>query len=81
MGLKEKAIEMSEIYRKNPKVEAIILAGSVARKLEDEHSDIELHILWSMPPENEDRKGLLTILVEQFCHIILMRKKNGRKRI
>ena len=47
---------MSEIYRKNPKVEAIILAGSVARKLEDEHSDIELHILWSMPPEDEDRK-------------------------
>ncbi|MCU5704234.1 DUF4037 domain-containing protein [Bacillus wiedmannii] len=57
MGLKEKAIEMSEIYRRNPKVETIILAGSVARKLEDEHSDIELHILWSMPPEDEDRKG------------------------
>lgn len=57
MGLKEKAIEMSEIYRQNPKVEAIILAGSVARKLEDEHSDIELHILWSMPPEDDDRKG------------------------
>jgi len=50
--LKEKAIEMSEVYRQNPKVEAIILAGSVARKLEDEHSDIELHILWSMPPED-----------------------------
>lgn len=57
MGLKEKAIEMSEIYRKNPKVEAIILAGSVARKLEDEHSDIELHILWSTPPEDEDRRA------------------------
>ncbi|MGR3777821.1 DUF4037 domain-containing protein [Bacillus paramycoides] len=57
MGLKEKAIEMSEIYRENPKVEAIILAGSVARKLEDEHSDIELHILWSSPPEDEDRQG------------------------
>ncbi|MCW9130110.1 DUF4037 domain-containing protein [Bacillus paramycoides] len=57
MGLKEKAIEMSEIYRQNPKVEAIILAGSVARKLEDEHSDIELHILWSAPPEDEDRQG------------------------
>ncbi|EJR59957.1 hypothetical protein IIO_03316 [Bacillus cereus VD115] len=56
MGLREKAIEMSEIYRKNPKIEAIILAGSVARKLEDEHSDIELHILWSEPPEDEDRK-------------------------
>ncbi|MED1104457.1 DUF4037 domain-containing protein [Bacillus paramycoides] len=57
MGLKEKAIEMSEIYRENPKVEAIILAGSVARKLKDEHSDIELHILWSSPPEDEDRQG------------------------
>lgn len=57
MGLKEKAIEMSEIYRQNKKVEAIILAGSVARKLEDEHSDIELHILWSEPPEDEERLG------------------------
>ncbi len=57
MGLKEKAIEMAEIYRGNPKVEAIILAGSVARKLEDEHSDIELHILWSEPPEDEDRRA------------------------
>ncbi|WP_156576096.1 DUF4037 domain-containing protein [Bacillus luti] len=57
MGLKEKAIEMSEIYRGNPKVEAIILAGSVARKLEDEHSDIELHVLWSEPPEDEDRRA------------------------
>ncbi|WP_439019941.1 DUF4037 domain-containing protein [Bacillus thuringiensis] len=57
MRLKEKAIEMSEIYRGNPKVEAIILAGSVARKLEDEHSDIELHILWSEPPEDEERRA------------------------
>ncbi|WP_219376219.1 DUF4037 domain-containing protein [Bacillus mycoides] len=57
MRLKEKAIEMSEIYRQNQKVEAIILAGSVARKLEDEHSDIELHILWSEPPEDEERLG------------------------
>ncbi|OFD62762.1 hypothetical protein BWGOE6_18250 [Bacillus mycoides] len=57
MGLKEKAIEISEIYRENPKVEAIILAGSVARKLEDEHSDIELHILWSAPPEDEERQN------------------------
>ncbi|MDZ5607816.1 DUF4037 domain-containing protein [Bacillus pseudomycoides] len=37
MQLIEKAIEMAEIYKQNSKVEAIILAGSVARKLEDEH--------------------------------------------
>ncbi|KFN01937.1 DUF4037 domain-containing protein [Bacillus clarus] len=57
MQLRKKAIEMAAIYKQNPKVEAIILAGSVARKLEDEHSDIELHILWSVPPEDEDRQN------------------------
>ena len=81
VGLKEKAIEMSEIYRGNPKVEAIILAGSVARKLEDEHSDIELHILWSEPPEDEDRRAPINSIDGQFCHIILTRKKNGQKHI
>ena len=48
MGLKEKAIEMSEIYRQNQKVEAIILAGSVARKLEDEHSTILNYIFYGL---------------------------------
>lgn len=81
MGLKEKAIEMSEIYRKNPKVEAIILAGSVARKLEDEHSDIELHILWSTPPKMRIVGPLFIILMGKYYRIIRMRKKNGRKRI
>ncbi|TKV46541.1 hypothetical protein C1I58_23935, partial [Bacillus sp. PIC28] len=73
MGLKEKAIEMSEIYRKNPKVEAIILAGSVARKLEDEHSDIELHILW-LSNRWHNRKALLKrkdwlMLYDVICEV------------
>ncbi|WIY62846.1 DUF4037 domain-containing protein [Bacillus arachidis] len=56
MQLIDKAIEMTAIYKQNPKIEAIILAGSVARKLQDEHSDIELHILWSASPADADRQ-------------------------
>ncbi|WJE51704.1 DUF4037 domain-containing protein [Bacillus cereus] len=57
MNLMQKAIDMAEIYKQNPKVEAILLAGSVSRNWQDENSDIELHILWSAPPEDEDRGG------------------------
>ncbi|WP_085520610.1 DUF4037 domain-containing protein [Tuberibacillus sp. Marseille-P3662] len=56
MNLFQKAKEMSAIYRDNPKVEAIILAGSVSKNLQDEHSDIELHILWSTSPTDDDRQ-------------------------
>ncbi|MDZ5479803.1 DUF4037 domain-containing protein [Bacillus thuringiensis] len=57
MNLMQKAIEMTEIYKQNSKIEAILLAGSVSRNWQDEHSDIELHILWSAPPEDKDREG------------------------
>ncbi|MCC2250460.1 DUF4037 domain-containing protein [Virgibacillus sp. AGTR] len=56
MDLFKKAIDMSKIYRENEKVEAIILAGSVSKNLQDEYSDIELHILWSNSPTDEDRQ-------------------------
>ncbi|MGE8207308.1 DUF4037 domain-containing protein [Heyndrickxia sp. NPDC080065] len=55
MNLIQKSKEIAEVYKQNPKIEAIILAGSVSRNLQDENSDIELHILWSTPPEDEDR--------------------------
>ncbi|MFA1822739.1 DUF4037 domain-containing protein [Virgibacillus oceani] len=57
MDLYKKSIDMLALYMKNPKVEAIILAGSVSRNLQDEHSDIELHILWSSSPTDKDRQG------------------------
>ena len=56
MNLFQKSIDMSRIYRENPKLEAIILAGSVSRNLEDVHSDIELHILRSASLTDDDRK-------------------------
>lgn len=56
MDLKQKAIEMATIYKTNSKVDAILLAGSVALGWEDEFSDIELHIIWKEAPTDDDRK-------------------------
>jgi hypothetical protein len=55
MNLKDKAIKMAEIYKRNSKVDAVLLAGSVSRGWEDKHSDIELHILWRESPSDKDR--------------------------
>jgi predicted nucleotidyltransferase len=53
--LKHKAQEIAQFYTQNPKVDSLLLAGSISRNWQDEHSDIELHILWSEPPTDEDR--------------------------
>ncbi len=55
MNLKDMARKMAAIYKENKKVQAVLLAGSVSRGWEDEHSDIELNIFWSEPPTDEDR--------------------------
>jgi predicted nucleotidyltransferase len=54
-NLKQISLEMVQIYKHNPKVESILLAGSVSRDWQDDHSDIELHIFWNKPPNDEDR--------------------------
>jgi Domain of unknown function (DUF4037) len=54
-NLKQISLEMVQIYKQNPKVESILLAGSVSRDWQDDHSDIELHIFWNEPPNDEDR--------------------------
>ncbi|OIU72001.1 DUF4037 domain-containing protein [Rossellomorea aquimaris] len=52
---KKQSVERAKIYQQNPKVESILLAGSVSRGWQDEHSDIELHIFWNDPPTDDDR--------------------------
>lgn len=42
-------------YIANPRVAAVLVAGSVARGLADEHSDIELDVYWSLAPTEEER--------------------------
>jgi hypothetical protein len=60
--LKDIAIKMASIYQQNPKVEAVLLAGSVSRGWEDKHSDIELNVFWSDPPTDEDRMHPIQII-------------------
>jgi hypothetical protein len=55
MELKALAEKMAMVYAENPKVEAIMIAGSVSRNWEDSYSDIELHLLWREAPEDRDR--------------------------
>lgn len=45
----------AEAYRANPHVAAVLIAGSVARGLADEFSDIELDVYWSTPPTDGER--------------------------
>ncbi|MDN7244118.1 DUF4037 domain-containing protein [Planococcus shenhongbingii] len=56
MELKELAKEIADVYMHNPKIESVMLGGSVARNLSDEFSDIELFIFWRESPTDEDRK-------------------------
>jgi len=44
-------------YAVNPKVAGVLLAGSVARDLADQFSDIEIDIFWHAPPTDEDRSA------------------------
>jgi hypothetical protein len=44
-------------YAANPKVAAVLLAGSVARGLADQFSDIEIDIYWHTPPTDADRSA------------------------
>src|SRR3954468_16020241 len=44
-------------YAANPKVAGVLLAGSVARGLADQFSDIEIDIYWHTPPTDADRSA------------------------
>lgn len=62
MNLKSLASEITFIYKENPKIEAVLLAGSVSRNWDDEFSDIELFIFWKEEPTDEDRKKPIHLL-------------------
>ena len=52
MRLAERA---AAAYIANPHVAAVLVAGSVARGLADDHSDIELDVYWATAPAEEER--------------------------
>jgi len=51
------ARRVAEGYRAHPHVAVVLVAGSVARGLADELSDIELDVYWSRPPTSGDREA------------------------
>ena len=55
----EKGKQVAALYAKNPKLRALVVAGSVARGWADEWSDIELDLFWGEPPTDEDRKSVI----------------------
>ncbi|WP_082232487.1 DUF4037 domain-containing protein [Halobacillus massiliensis] len=59
MTFKQLAITAAQEYEKNPKVEAVYIAGSVSRGWADEYSDIELNILWAEAPDKDDRLSVI----------------------
>jgi hypothetical protein len=46
---------VAPFYAANPKVAGVLLAGSVARGIADQFSDIEIDIFWHAPPTEADR--------------------------
>ncbi len=55
----EKGKHVAALYAQNPKLCALVVAGSVARDWADEWSDIELDLFWNEPPTDEDRKSVI----------------------
>lgn len=52
LGIAERA---ATAYLANPHVAAVLVAGSVARGLADDRSDIELDVYWATAPTEEER--------------------------
>lgn len=55
----ERGNQVAALYAKNPKLRALVVAGSVARDWADEWSDIELDLFWNEPPTDDDRKSVI----------------------
>jgi hypothetical protein len=55
----EKGKQIAALYAKNPKLAALVVAGSVGRNWADEWSDIELDLFWNEPPTDDDRKSVI----------------------
>jgi predicted nucleotidyltransferase len=51
-----RASKVAAAFAENDNVAGVLLAGSVARGLADDLSDIEVDVFWQVPPTDEDRR-------------------------
>lgn len=67
------ARHMARIYSENPKVQAVVISGSVSRGQADAYSDIELDVFWREPPTEAERLRPIEqvdgriIVLEPYC--------------
>src|SRR3954452_17501354 len=52
--------QLAPLYAANPYVDAVLLGGSSARGHADRYSDIELGVFWQRPPNEMERKDVVT---------------------
>jgi len=55
----ERARRVAAVYAENPKLAALVVAGSVGTGRADELSDTELDLYWDQPPTDEDRRSVI----------------------
>jgi len=51
------ARRIAPFYARNPKVAAVLVAGSVGAGHADAYSDLELDVFWSAPPTDDERRA------------------------
>jgi len=52
--------QIAPAFTRNPKVRAVMLAGSASRNSSDAYSDIEIGVFWEAPPSPEERDEQIT---------------------
>lgn len=60
--------QAAALYAQNPKLAALVVAGSVGRGWADEWSDIELDLFWHEPPTDDDRKSVIQALKGEMVY-------------
>ena len=55
------ARKVAPVISTNPKVQAVILAGSTSRGWADSYSDIEIGVFWTTPPSDEERMAPIAV--------------------
>ncbi len=63
------ARRLADVYRQLPTVDALFVAGSVARGTADVGSDLEIDILWREPPSDQDRRYAMDVTAAQIDFI------------
>ncbi len=63
------AHKIAPAYAADPKVAAVVLAGSVGRGTADNFSDIEIDVFWKAAPTDDERRALIAACDGEIYHV------------